>query len=247
MPWRRPIAVCYSFETERPVCDATAGQFQVQAQMFMALYPRTGEPWLFGLHQCSHPRQWTPQERLLFKEIGRRVTDGLSSMLFLRDLRESESNLREAQQMARLGHWVWDVKTGDVEWSEEVYRIFRLDPQEFKPQIDSIMALSPWPDTNARHKELIQRAIASREQRSFEQRFLRPDESTGYYYSTFRGIYDGNGELAAIRGDGAGHYGAQTHRRRTREVDRQARSPEHRIGTVHLHRLPRPEKPPDYH
>jgi len=47
--------------------------------------------------------------------------------------------------MAQLGHWIWDIKTGKVEWSDEVYRIFHLDPETFTPHIDSILALSPWP------------------------------------------------------------------------------------------------------
>jgi len=115
-------------------------------------------------------------------------------------LRESESRLREAQQMAHLGHWFWDVKTGNVEWSREVYNIFQLKPEEFTPQIDSILALSPWPEDNQRDKELIQRAIDSHEPGAYEQRFLRPDGSTGYYYSTFQGVYDDQGNLIAIKG-----------------------------------------------
>ena len=91
-------------------------------------------------------------------------------------------------------------KTGEVEWSEEVYRIFRRDPEEFTPQIDSIMALSPWPEDHERDQELINRALSNREQGCYEQRFLRPDGSTGYYYSTFQGIYDDAGELVAIKG-----------------------------------------------
>jgi PAS domain S-box-containing protein len=115
-------------------------------------------------------------------------------------LQASEQQLREAQQMAHLGYWSWDTKTGDVEWSEEVYRIFQLHPKEFTPQIDSILALSPWPEDHQRDKELMQRAIESHQQGAYEQRFLYPDGSTGYYYSTFQGIYDGQGNLTAIRG-----------------------------------------------
>ena len=115
-------------------------------------------------------------------------------------LRESEGRLREAQQLVNLGYWFWDVHSGDVEWSDEIYKIFRLDPEEFTPHIDSIQALSPWPEDHQRDKELIQRAIESREQGSYEQRFLRPDGSTGYFISTFQGIYDDDGALTAIKG-----------------------------------------------
>ncbi|HEX7534977.1 MAG TPA: response regulator, partial [Syntrophales bacterium] len=99
-------------------------------------------------------------------------------------LRESERKLREAQEMAHLGFWHWDVKTGDVEWSDEVFKIFHLDPKEFTPHIDSILELSPWPANHQRNQELISRAIKNHNPGSYEQKFLRPDGSIGYYYST---------------------------------------------------------------
>lgn len=115
-------------------------------------------------------------------------------------LRESKRKLSEAQAMAQLGYWEWDIATGKVEWSEEVYRIFRLDPNEFTPEIGSIMALSPWPEDHERDKELIGKVMQNREKGAYEQRFLRPDKSIGYYYSTFQGKYDDTGKLAAIVG-----------------------------------------------
>ncbi len=115
-------------------------------------------------------------------------------------LQKSEKRLREAQEMAHLGFWTWDVKTGAVEWSEEVFKIFRLDPKEFTPQIDSILTLSPWPEDHQRDQELIQRAIETRSPGSYEQKFLRPDKSIGHYYSTFQGNYDEKGDLISIVG-----------------------------------------------
>ncbi|HOX47364.1 MAG TPA: PAS domain S-box protein [Myxococcota bacterium] len=117
-----------------------------------------------------------------------------------RALQESERKLGEAKRMAGLGHWFWDIKTGAVEWSEEVYRIFRLDPGTFRPHIDSIQALSPWPGDHERDQELIRRATENREKGTYEQRFLRPDGSIGHYQSTFQGHYDPSGELVAIVG-----------------------------------------------
>jgi PAS domain S-box-containing protein len=46
-------------------------------------------------------------------------------------LRKSEASLSEAQRIARLGHWDWDVVTGSLWWSDEIYRIFGLHSQEF--------------------------------------------------------------------------------------------------------------------
>lgn len=115
-------------------------------------------------------------------------------------LRESENRLLEAHKMSQIGHWLWNVKTGVCEWSDEVYKIFGLNPKEFTPDINSIMELSPWPEDNKRYEEIIQKAIESREPGTFEQQFLRSDGSTGIYFSTFQGVYDSHDELVAMKG-----------------------------------------------
>jgi PAS domain S-box-containing protein len=115
-------------------------------------------------------------------------------------LQESERRLKETQRMAQLGHWKWDIATGKVEWSEEVFNIFRLDPKTFTPQINSILSLSPWPEDHERDNELIQKAMISREKGHYDQRFLFPDGSIGYYHSTFQGVYDEGGNLISIVG-----------------------------------------------
>ncbi|MCB1820236.1 MAG: PAS domain S-box protein [Candidatus Competibacteraceae bacterium] len=115
-------------------------------------------------------------------------------------LRKSEKRLREMSELGRIGYWYWDLASGNVEWSDQVYKIFQLDPKQFIPHIESIMTRSPWPEDRLRDQELIQRASQSREPGSYEQRFLLPDGSTGYYFSTYQGIYDDQGKLLAIEG-----------------------------------------------
>ncbi|HEX4596628.1 MAG TPA: PAS domain S-box protein, partial [Burkholderiaceae bacterium] len=71
-----------------------SARFGVQSFIAMVLYPNVGEPWLFGLHQCSHARTWTAQEEKLFQEIGRRLSDALNSLLMYRNLQKSEREFR---------------------------------------------------------------------------------------------------------------------------------------------------------
>lgn len=47
-----------------------------------------------------------------------------------KSLKESEKGLADAQQMAHIGNWDNDLVTGELHWSEEMYRIFGLNPQE---------------------------------------------------------------------------------------------------------------------
>ncbi len=48
-------------------------------------------------------------------------------------LRASEANLANAQRIAKLGSWVWELKTNKLSWSDQVYRMYGLIPQEFEP------------------------------------------------------------------------------------------------------------------
>ncbi len=69
-------------------------QFGFKSLMSMAIHPKGDKPWQFGIHQCSRARVWTPDEKKLFQEIGRRLADGLTSLLAYRDIQEREQKFR---------------------------------------------------------------------------------------------------------------------------------------------------------
>jgi signal transduction histidine kinase len=84
-------------ESDHAVPAPLAERFGVRSMMVMAVYPKVGKPFLFGLHQCSYRRVWTLQEERLFHEIGRRLADALDTGLMFRDLRESERKLERSR------------------------------------------------------------------------------------------------------------------------------------------------------
>ncbi|AAM07375.1 MEDS domain-containing protein [Methanosarcina acetivorans] len=51
-------------------------------------------------------------------------------------LKESEKDLAEAQKMAHIGSWKWDIVTDELYWSDEVYHIFGFNPHEFRETFD---------------------------------------------------------------------------------------------------------------
>lgn len=90
--------VTFGTGTDRPINKVSTEQFGVQSMMMVALYPKSGKPWAFGLHQCSYPRVWTSEEQRLFQEISRRLADTLTGLLSHRDLQESEDKLRKLNE-----------------------------------------------------------------------------------------------------------------------------------------------------
>jgi PAS domain S-box-containing protein len=74
-----------------------AERFDIKSVIAMAVHPKVDKPYVFGLHQCSGPRVWTPHEERLFHEIGRRLADALDTLLMFRNLRESQRKLERSQ------------------------------------------------------------------------------------------------------------------------------------------------------
>jgi PAS domain S-box-containing protein len=55
-----------------------------------------------------------------------------------RSLKESEAGLAEAQKMANIGNWDWNITKDETRWSEELYSIFGRNPEEGPPTQDEI-------------------------------------------------------------------------------------------------------------
>ncbi len=81
--------VSFGHGSEHGLSAIVAGRFSVKSFVAMAIYPRTGEPWEFGIHQCSSARIWTPNEKQLFEVIGHRIADALSVLLSYQELSEN--------------------------------------------------------------------------------------------------------------------------------------------------------------
>jgi PAS domain S-box-containing protein len=78
----------------QPLPANSAEQFGFKSQMLMAVHPKRDQPWIFGIHQCSHAKIWSEDEEALFQKIGWRLSDALTSLLMYRDLRASEEKFR---------------------------------------------------------------------------------------------------------------------------------------------------------
>jgi PAS domain S-box-containing protein len=115
---------------ELQVPGAVAEYFAIRSQMAMAVRPKVDRAYLFGLHQCSHARMWSDQERRLFEEIGRRLDDALTSLLIFRSLRESERKLEEAQRIGHMGYFEYDLGNQRLMLSDEACRIYGIEQHQ---------------------------------------------------------------------------------------------------------------------
>ncbi len=85
-----------------------------------------------------------------------------------------QAGLMEAQQLARIGSWEWDVAADTVTWSAELYRIYGVDPHEHEATFAGYLE-RVHPDDRDRVSATIAAALADPGSFQFDERIVRPD------------------------------------------------------------------------
>ena len=96
-------------------------------------------------------------------------------------LRASAKQLLRAQEMAHLGCWQWDVPRDVITWSDEVYRIYGLDPQI--PLTYERLLAAVHPEDRGYHDHTTAEWLKNRGGAPYEYRIIKPDGSTRYIYA----------------------------------------------------------------
>lgn len=89
-------------------------------------------------------------------------------------LRRSEALLAEAQRVAQLGSWEWEIATDHLTWSDEMYRIYGVTREDFTPTYENFL-LMVHPEDRDRVDELVQTAYRNQEPFGFHHRVVRRD------------------------------------------------------------------------
>ncbi len=88
--------------------------------------------------------------------------------------RSTAAGLAQAQRIARLGSWDWDIVSGHVWWSEEMYSIFGQDPKTFVPALDNSLQCMH-PQDRGLVAAALKRAFEQEQPYNMEYRIVRPD------------------------------------------------------------------------
>lgn len=114
-------------------------------------------------------------------------------------LRHSESALREAQRLGRIGSWDWALKQERMEWSEEMYRIYGRDPALPPPAYSELESLYT-PQSWTRLLAAISQSIDSGEPFEIEVEYCRPDGATGWVEARGEVVRGSDGKIERFRG-----------------------------------------------
>lgn len=116
-------------------------------------------------------------------------------------LRRSEGYLAEAQRMTRSGSWAWNIRTNEVFWSREMFRIFGYDAETTKPTMSLFLERvhqedRPLLEERAR-QESTQKQIGDSEG---DFRIVLPDGTTKHLHSIAHPVVKASGEILEVVG-----------------------------------------------
>lgn len=183
-------------DTPHPLPEDAAERFGFKSLMSMALRPKSGKPWQFGMHQCSRARIWTQEEEKLFNEIGRRLEDALSTLITYNELKDSRIKLEEAQRLARVGYLERDMAAGRVTLSDETCRIFGISTAE--KTFTAELWLERWltlvhPRDRQKAEETLEKALKGSSGYDLEYRILRHGDELRHIHCEANIERDGSG------------------------------------------------------
>ncbi|HEV2060064.1 MAG TPA: PAS domain S-box protein [Solirubrobacteraceae bacterium] len=116
-------------------------------------------------------------------------------------LERRRAQLAEAQSVARLGSWEWNVDTDSIEWSEELCRIYGVNPADHPARLEEFVA-TVHPQDRAAVAATVQASCASGEPFSFEHRIVRRDGSVRVLSARGEVILGADGRPLRVFGTG---------------------------------------------
>lgn len=114
-------------------------------------------------------------------------------------LRQSELSLTEAQRIAHLGNWEYDVAEDLAYWSDELYRIFGLEPGQLSPTYRDFLRFVHPEDTKL-VRDAVRKVWFAEEYADLEYRIVRPDGEVRVINTSYEAVREGPGPPIKLLG-----------------------------------------------
>lgn len=123
----------------------------------------------------------------------------LLGRLFTGGDRAAMARLAEAQRMAHLGNWEWDVIGDSVTWSDELYRLFGLEPGSIEIGYDTYLRLIH-PEDQDRADSVVRDAMKTHEDFAFDHRLILPNDEIRVIHGAGKVFTDGSDAVIRMAG-----------------------------------------------
>ena len=108
-------------------------------------------------------------------------------------IQRSEERLKEAERIAKIGHWELNLVTNTLYWSDEIYRIFDSNPQEFGATYEAFLDFVHPEDRKAVDNAFTD-SVKKRTGYDIVHRLLLKNDTLKYVHEKCRTIYDADGK-----------------------------------------------------
>ena len=139
----------------------------------------------------------------MFRELKKRGRLLREQVATMRDesraLRKSEERLKEAQQIASLGNWELDLRTGRLIWSDSIFQMFEIDPDVFEASYQAFLA-AVHPDDRRMIDDAYAESLQTRQPYEISHRLLMKDGRVKWVHEICRTEYDNDGNAVKSTG-----------------------------------------------
>ena len=113
----------------------------------------------------------------------------------------SEKRLKKSQQLAHIGNWEWNIPGNTLNWSDELYRIYGLLPQEIEVSYEVFLEYV-YPDDKEYVKKIIEESLQTQHPFKFYYRIILSNKTVKTLYATGEVISDKNNNPLRMLGTG---------------------------------------------
>ena len=174
--------------------DEVLGRAQPFDREYRIVRADTGEErWAYGRGALELDASGRPLRMLgTISDITEQVATERERARLVEGLRRSERNLAEAQRISHIGSWEWDLATETAQRSEELHRIYGVEPGTIPGTTEAFLAFVH-PDDRARVQASERAAITGSGQYGLEYRAVRPDGTIRLVHDEAEVIRDEHG------------------------------------------------------
>ena len=147
-----------------------------QSVLLAPLYRQQQVFALIGMDSQQEGRKWLWLEGRMLQSVATMLSGYMEQYQRTLELQESQRRLLEAQKLAHVGSWEWDILHDHMHWSDEIYNIVGLSPQSQPSDYNNFIMLAH-PQDRALLRESINRALERLSPLALEHRILLPDGS----------------------------------------------------------------------
>lgn len=189
-----PIISHFDSDTPPP-----AQYLNLKQQMIKALPLHDKKNWYLVIQKWEALPYWTVADVETLYRISLRLTGILSRYLLTEKLHQNESLLRQAQRIGHLGNWSWNALSSQLIWSEEIYRIYGYQLEDYSPDFEKFFEIEFEEDENRLNllKDVLDNKIKSYK---IDHRIRSHDNSIRWVHEQCIATYDAAGKTLNLNG-----------------------------------------------